>query len=250
MLQARIQGVVFDGAPRQSSNIIVIDPEGFSGWDDGVYVRREEVSRPNGHGWFDAAGYLSGRVVELSGWMVADTPAGLRVLRDRVAAIGSFGAVHRLTVQTDQGTQWCDVRLAEQPQITVTPEDPRFADYQIQFWAADPFKFGDVRQFPGDGPLTQVHHRGNTHAYPVLEVTGASSGWTVTCAGRSVTVTQSLSAGQVHRYDTRTGRLYRNGVLQSGVASGNIVNHPAGVVRSYVLSGSGSLAVKLTDTFI
>ena len=244
MREARIGGVVFSFS---GGDGFVVGPDGWSGWDGGVSIRRDETPRPNGHGVFDAPGYLGGRLVAISGHILGKTPADTVNLAARLTGLLADGSKARLVVDTGSEVTWADVRLADQTQVTVWGSDPRVADFMVQLFAPDPYRYGEVRSFPAGAAF----HRGNTGAWPVIEVEGPSSGWTVTYGGNTVTVTQSLTSGQTHRYDTRTGRLTRNGALQAGAVSVAAFGaHPPGKALTYTrTAGTGTVTVHLTDTF-
>ena len=65
MLTASIGDVTFTSTP--GSNAFVIDPDGFTGWDEGVTMRRQEILLPSGHGAFETPGFMGPRVTTISG---------------------------------------------------------------------------------------------------------------------------------------------------------------------------------------
>src|SRR5690606_26136953 len=119
-----------------------------------------------------------------------------------------------LTFMTVDGSRRCSVRLSGEPKFSRVGEED--ADFQIAFRAVDPRKYGEPGSFSGSS--VQVFHRGNFPASPVVEVAGPITGPYIVSGpgGRSITVAQSLSAGQTHRIDVASGYLYRNNVRQIG----------------------------------
>ncbi len=253
MLRVRIRDLVFVGDSDISGEVFLIEPDGFIGWDDGVDVRRDETVLPAGHGSFDAPGYMSSRVVSVAGEFWAQTPQRFEHMRDRLVGLLIEGGADRLTVDQDSGTRWADVRLAAKTTV-LENSDKVSARYQVQFWSPKPYRYGETRVF-GPGTSVSSFHYGNVGAAQIIEVTGTMpSGYTVTGAGRQYVVTQALASGQTHRIDMRTGRLYRNNVLQLGaVSSAGRWQVPPGAPMTISLSpvaGSGQLTVSLTDTYI
>lgn len=245
-MQASIGGVFFDEAPRDLGRAFVIEPQGLKGWLAGVAMRRDEVARPASHGAFDAQGFQSARVVSISGTILAESPTELESMIVQLTGLLSDGGTGRLTVQDDNArATWADVRLAAQTEIDRYTTGLE-ADYQVQFWAPDPRRYGELRTFPAG----QVYHRGNTEAVPVVEVTGpVSAPYSVSSQGRTVTVTQALTSGQVHRIDMATGWVRRNGVLQLGaVSAADVFMIPRGTGAA--VSGPSSMRVLVHDTFI
>lgn len=253
MLRARINNIVFEGSPADIDRAFVIDPDGWSGWDEGPSVRRDEVLRQTAHGAHDLQGFLTPRLVSISGWILAPTPGELEQMRLRLTGLLADGGSGRLVVDSPRGQTWADVRLAGQTTVKVRGKSETEAAFQIQFWAADPRRYGESRTF-GPGTSVEAYHYGNFPAHPILEVTGTMSGYTVRQGSRDLVVGLAITSGQTHRINLRTGRLTINGALQVGA-----VTEPQswaispGATWTHQLipaSGSGSLKVIPTDTFI
>lgn len=253
MLNVRVAGISFEGSPTGDA-AYVISPDGWSGWDDGPDVRRDEVVRPNGHGSFPVPGLRAARVVSISGWILARSPWELQEMTDRLKGVLADGGSGTVTVERPNGTRWANIFLTAAPLVRVHGASETAAEFQIQFWSPDPRQFGDYREFSGSGTVT-VQNRGNFPATPVIEVSGTlAAGYEIRSQGRTYNVTQALASGQTHRIDMATGWLYRNGTLQVGaVAITETFTIPAGSSKSVVfdpVTGSGSMKVKLHDTFV
>lgn len=244
-MRATIKGLSFDEWPRDFDQSFVITPGGLTGWFTGATMRRDETARPSAHGAFDAPGYLPARVPGIAGTVLASSEDVLERMILQLTGLLADGSTGRLTVQDDHGNAtWADVRLAS-CEVDRHPSGME-ADYQIQFWAPDPIRYGEVRSYsPG-----QVFHRGNIPAVPVIEVAGpVTAPYTVSSQGKSVTVTQSLSSGQTHRIDMTTGWVYRNGALQAGVVSSmNVFTIPPG--QLVTVSGPSSATIRVTDSYM
>lgn len=242
-MRATINGISFDEWPRDFDNSFVITEGGLTGWFGGAPMRRDEAERPAAHGAFDAPGYLPARVPAIQGTILASSEEALEKMILQLTGLLADGSTGRLTVQNDRGeTTWADVRLAScEVERSTTGRE---ADYQVQFWAPDPRRYGTLRTF---GPGL-VYHRGNFPATPTVQVAGpVSAPYTVASQGRSVTVTQSLSSGQSHLIDMDDGWVYRDGVLQVGVVSSmNVFTIPPG--PGVTVTGPASTTIRVFDT--
>lgn len=244
---ALLRGVQFESVPRDRNRAYVVTT--WSGIDEGVPVRREQTTRPGAHGAFNAPGYLDARVIGMSGHIIAPTPEQLLNMARRLTGLLADGSTGRLDLLGEREVH-LQVGLAAQTMVTVRGNDPRVADFQIQLWAPDPRMYGEVNQFTA-GQV--AFHRGNFPATPVIELTGAASGNTVNGpAGKAFTITQGRTAGQTHRIDLASGRVYLNGALQLGVVSrGDLWTVPPGLPGvTHTLTGSGAMKVILPDTFV
>ena len=253
MLRVRIGGLVFEDFPSDLSQGFVISPNGWSGWDEGVDVRRDEKVRPVSHGAFDAVGYLGARVVTIAGNIIASSPVELEHMRARLTGLLADGSTGRLVVDSDMGSTWADVRLASRTSVKVSGASGMEAEFQISFWAPDMRKYGETRTFTG--PTASAYHYGNFPASPVIEVTGSmASGYTVASQGRSFIVSQALTSGHTHRIDMRSGWLFLDDVLQTGaVSQARTFQIPPGAPATVAftpVSGSGVMSVKVTDTYV
>ncbi len=256
MLRIRVGGVTILGRPDGSSSKpkgLFVGPDGFAGWDDGPDLRREAVDRPGQHGQFDMPVFNGSRVVSIDGHALAWSESELGHLRDLIMGLGAFGDLLRLTVDHQGSTRWADVRRGAKP--TFQDAGIRFgllrARFAIHFVAPNPRKFGETREFPAGAA---AFHYGNFPASPEIVVTGPKAGgYTITGpGGRQYVVTQALASGQTHRIDMSTGWLYLNGALQSGaVSQARTWAIPPGTSAVHTITGgTGSMAVRLTDTFM
>lgn len=252
MLRARVGRILFEADPADPDRAFMIEPDGLTGWDDGTAVRRESAARPGRHGSFSGPATRDSRVVSITGWVLASSPTSLmRMCRD-LSGILADGESERMVVEQSGETTWAEVELTDLPTVRVRGASELEANFQIQFWAADPRRYGAENTYPSGF----VHHFGNFPAIPVVEVTGAmGAGYAIHGPeGRRFVVTQPLLSGQTHRIDMRTGRLYRDGVLQIGAVSngGTWTIPPAKAVPMTLVPvvGGGVMTVKVLDTFI
>lgn len=249
MLTARIGGIAFEGSPADGQSAYMISPDGWSGWDDGTAVRREAVSRPGAHGSFGTRGFRDSRVISIAGWILASTSTELQHMRNRLMGLLADGDSGRLEVEQPLGTTWANVMLADIPSVKVRGATECEAEYQIQFWAPLPQKFGDVRTFAAGAPAT---HYGNVLATPRLLIGPGAGGYTVTGPDGRVVVVATAPAGE-HYIDFATGGLFTAaGVRQAGTISvyqpWEIPVGSPGVVAT--ISGSRTLFQQVTDTFM
>lgn len=257
-LSIRVAGVEFSSHLRPSGEGFGIGPDGFDGWDDGVAVKADTVSRPSGHGDFDIPGFLEARIVSMSGTCVAKSPQKLAWFGAQLAGLLADGS-GRVVVDRVGEVRWGTARIApgSTTKFKVNGANPKHAAFQVQLKFADPRKYGGSRPFTPATSLSLIHY-GNFLSLPVLEVTGSMpSGYSIAGpGGRLFTVAQALATGQTHRINMATGRLYRDGALQVGVVSRadmwGIPGGSLGVQYSLVpVSGAGLISAPgVLDTFI
>lgn len=236
----------------------VVDPDGLEGLDDGVAVKGETVSRPSQHGDYELPTFMDSRIVPLAGNCLADSPQRLAHFGRQFTGLLTGGS-GRVVFEHMGSTLWGRASLAPgaQKKFKVNASTATDARFQLQLKFADPRLFGESRPFAAATSLSLIHY-GNFLSLPVLQVTGVMpSGYSIAGpGGRLFTVTQALAAGQTHRIDMATGRLYRNDVLQVGVVSrADMWGVPAGslgVQYSLVpVSGSGLISAPgVIDTFV
>lgn len=133
---ATVDGLTFadDG-----SATYTIDGDGLKGWFvGGASMRREYVDRPNQHGQFATPGYLSGRIVTISGQVqVVDDAAAFEAALDALDGLLADGGSATLTVTTPAGAKTATVFRYGEPQFRPILWGST-ADYQFQLWAPDP----------------------------------------------------------------------------------------------------------------
>lgn len=231
---------------------LFISPRGFASWDDSPIITPDDLALID-DGMFDLPSEFGARLLSLTGRAVADSEAELGHWRSRFNTL-AYG-VHRYTVAHQGETLWADGRAQSTLQFRDTGYRNGFAYAEILL----PVKFADFRKYGSSerftGTSVDVYHRGNFPADPVVEVTGTlPGGYKVVGAGREFVVGQALAAGQTHVLDFRSHRVYRNGSYQRGAATsprtwtippGNVV--PMQLVP---VSGSGSMTVRVADTYI
>lgn len=254
MLRLQFGTVSILGRPDDFSSRVeglFVGPDGFEGWDDGPEVRRESVERPGQHGEYDLPVFNGSRVVSVDGHALAWSDVELGHLRNRIMGVGADGQRLRLAVEHQGSTLWADVRRGSRPTFRDAGirNGMMRARFALHVVAADPRKYGEVRDFAGG--VGAVHY-GNFPATPRLLIGAGSGGYTVTGpSGRVVTVGTAPAAA--HYIDFTTGGLFNTaGVRQVGAIT---VYQPwsipvgiPGVVAT--ISGARSLTQRVTDTFI
>lgn len=243
---ALLEGVRFESVPRDRNRAVIVTK--WTGIDEGAAMRRDQLPRPGAHGAYAVPGHLDARVIGMSGYLIDRSPEQLLRTARRLTGLLAGGEFAQLTVMGERGVQM-RVGLSAQTSVVVRGNDPCVADFQLQLWAPNPRMFGEVHEYFAGEPAV---HYGNFPAAPVLEVSGAPSGYTITGpGGKTFTVTQGLAGGQKHRIDMATGRVYRDGALQVGVVSnGGTWAIPPGVPGVTHAISAGSLRVLVTDTFV
>lgn len=255
MTRATIQGVSFEGD--ESERGFGLDLEGgFLGWDDAPDMRHDEHALVTAHGAFDVPGFLSPRVISFSGLCITSSPEEQQLYRNRLMGIAADGDKRRLEVDHGGTTLWADVRRSGSPQFRIASYG-EVAHYQIEFWAADPRKFGETQSFTAlANNAVDVWHWGNFGASPVVVVDGymPSGTYAVEAFGRRFHVSRPLLPGHPHTLNFAGGQLLVDGaVTVGGVLEADAWTVPGGSKVGHYLnmpSGYGQMTVKLTDTYI
>lgn len=244
----RIGGVVFHGNPAARDSGFVIPSGGLTGWEDGTSMRVEDTPRPRAHGSFATDAYQSARVVTVSGWAWAQSQAALTALGDQLTGLLADGEKGRLTVDSPDGrTLWTDVLLSGQTTFERRSPYAHTADYQVQFWADDPRRYGALRVFSGGA---NAYHRGNAPAFPLIRISSGAATYNVVSPGGTFRVSGAPAGGE-HVIDMRTGRLTRNGVPVLGaVVRAETWAIPRGARWTHTITAGSGLSVEVHDTYV
>jgi hypothetical protein len=251
-LTVNVGGLTFSGM----RGPFAIGPDGLDGWDDGVEMRVEDRPRPQAHFSYDLPVFAGSRIINLSGYVLAQSVAELDQLGSRLTGLLAGGQKGRITVTKEAGTKWADCRLAAQTKFTERHGQPT-GDFQIQLWCADGRRYGNSNDFVvASGTPGTVYHRGNFPATPRIIVRGdIANGYTVTVDGWNFAVSKPLQTGKPHRIEYSTGRLYVDGILtQNSTGNTNLATIPPGTSVGFGLyptsGGSGTATMTLLDTYI
>jgi hypothetical protein len=115
--------------------------EKLDGWFGGVEMRREMIPRPNSDGDFDSPGYLGGRVITLSGLILAaDDAAAFETAMMALEDLLADGSMAEFAVTQAGGTYTAQVRRHGAPDIDASVLYGSVGRYQVQLWAPDPSK--------------------------------------------------------------------------------------------------------------
>lgn len=255
-MRATVDGVSFDEWPRDLSNAFVISPQGLVGWFGGVTPRFDAPDRPTSHGSFDAPGFLSGRIVSITGTILGSSESMLDALVEELGGLLADGGESVLTVQDGSGdVTYARVRLGAETTIERFGDGSHTAAYQVQFRAADPRRYGEARTFTGASVVP--YQRGNFPATPEVTVSGTfPGGYRIGYGGAEFIVSAALASGQSHVIDMRTGWVRRNGVVLPGAATRAELftvkkgRQTLAMSVSPRTTGSGSLSVEVHDTYV
>lgn len=201
-ITATVAGVTFTSHMNPSiDSQYNLDPTAFTGWLDGVSVRRPDSPRMGTHGDFVEKATLSSRLITFQGLAISKTPTGLKALRDRLMGILSGGAYDILSVQTSVDTRYSTVGLEGKP--SWVPTTDLSANWKIDFYAPDPFIYGEQKivqtgafvsrgalEFPlsytlnyqivGQDVAQTITNKGNAESWPIFRVVGDYySGFTI-----------------------------------------------------------------------
>ena len=238
---------------------VFLSEGGFEGWDDTPEIRRSSIARVNGHGEFDADGFLTARTASFSGQVVTGSKAQTAELGRRLRGVLSYGQSGRVTVHRDELTEWADGRLAGSTKFTVHGSDPTVADWQMQLWFPDPRKYGQLNTegpAAGGGPGVTIKHFGNTWAASQLVIAGEDANGYVLLgpSGRRIEVNLPLTPGNPHFVDTATGQVSVAGSTKYGVLGEvDLWETAPGKTTTVALSNTAStntVTVNTWDTYL
>lgn len=247
MHQLRLGGLTFDGGLARQTPYTLAFVTGLGG----VGVKRVKVDRESAHGRFPAPGFLEERGITWGGLILTDSPAEQDHAMRALAGQAGLAEVSRFVSQGPK-TYWADVERAEIPDPEILVYG-RVASYRCRVEAPGSLLYGETHTYTGTS--VSAYHYGTSPAIPDIMVTGTMpSGYRVNGpGGAQFIVSQALTAGVTHRLDFANGWLFRNGVLTQGAVSrAQVFTIPPGAPSTVSLtpvSGSGSLTVKVTDTF-
>lgn len=259
-----LDGLELNGSNRYGEGIIT----DVVGWRGRPGVKSQDVSAPNSDGDVDLPAHNAARNITLSGTLIPSQPAQLQEFLDRLGGLlqgdgtvtGDQLAGGRLQIDWHHSTRWAPVKWDGELLDTYSGQgDDMRLLFTIPLKSPRPQKFGDVQQvvIPASLSYSEVFHRGNTVAYPVVVVSGsAPGGYSMrTEGGTTYTVTRPLVAGSPHTIDMRTGRLMvGNQFVSGGVSSAGIWRAWAGTSMSVriqpVTTGSPVMTIHTADTFI
>lgn len=250
--EARIAGLRFiaDDRPTSVSAPYTLDEDALKEWFVTPDMRRDYSDRPNAHGQFPAQGYLSGRVIPLSGQVQATSVEKYEKAISNLSGVLAGGGIGRLTVEMSLGETYADVYRHGKPDIKHALYGS-IAYYQMFFWAPDPQRFGETRSFPAGTSVT-VEHYGNFDAIPKVTVTGTGA-YTISDGTHLFTVSNPIAPGQVDTIDFAKGWVYRNGVLLFGAVSrAETITVPPGLPKTTLTISGGPImsTVAVTDTSV
>jgi len=139
-VEATIGGLTFVGGGGAAT--YTIEDDGLKGWFmGGTSMRREYVDRPNQPGQFATPGYLSGRIVAVSGLVLTDTAEDFEAAIVALSGLLADGTSDTLTVTTPTAATTSTVYRYGEPQLKILVWGS-VAEYQIQFWAPNPIRYG------------------------------------------------------------------------------------------------------------
>lgn len=252
-LIVRVGEVVFHGQENVAGSGFYVEQGGFSGWEEGTAPRLTEIFRPQAHGMFDLPVFQGARVVTISGVAVAESSAALAHMAAQITGLLADGSSERVFVHENGLDTWASARLGARTKFSPIFGAGKYANYELTLWCPNPRKFGEVREFASG---EAAYHYGNFTAAPVMTVAGTiGTGYTIAGPDSKLfTVTQPVVSGTPHTIDMATGHLTVDGAIVHGeITQGDTWGIPGGSTVTNTLtpvSGSGTLTVAVTDTYI
>jgi hypothetical protein len=253
------------------------DPTAFSGWLDGVTVRRASEPRLGKNGDFPEKATLSSRLITLQGIAYANSSYNLKMMRDRLTGILTHGGYSSLAVQFGD-TRYATVGLEGKP--SWVPTTDLSANWKIDLYAPDPVIYGEIQQlqtgvnvskgglaFPLSYPLDYqiigqdtaqtIHNNGNIASWPTFRVVGDYySGFTISDnLGKKVTYNGIVTKQSPVTIDMGAGTALQGGVDKSILLSdrGWFSIPPQSIIQptfTPLQNGSGWCDVFFRDTWI
>ena len=229
---------------------LVVDGDGFTGWNGGVGSHRDVTMRQNRRGARPVRSYGDPREVRINGFANASSHEALGSLEERFSLIGGDDVQEVKFVVEEMGrTRWAIgyVDIAGFIPDGTIPS----AQFSLHLWFENALKFGEDHT-SGPAASTNMPNYGNTTASLVHTITGANAGgYTLTSGGKTFTVTQPLVSGIPHTVDMETGELIVAGVVISGkTAPSDLWGVPGGgQVTTTVTGGTAALTTAAKDTY-
>ncbi|MGP5391281.1 hypothetical protein [Glutamicibacter arilaitensis] len=228
----------------------------FDGWFDSPERKSRDEARDDDDGDFEAEDFYQSRMISIEGRLKTRNHEMLHEAAGRISSL-----LHRgpglLHVGGHGVAQSATVKLAGAVRCKAAPGTDDYLNWQLRLKAIDPYKYGEKRDYQGSvGSHFDVFHRGTVPAWPLITVSGSMpGGYEVMLAGNLIEVTRSLTAGETHTIDTRTGLLRVNGaVVSGGLGTNEMFRIQAGTTQSLYsvprTTGSGTVKIDVTDTYI
>lgn len=222
--------------------------EKLTGWYEAPESKGGGEARPLSDGDFEGQVNYGPRMVTVDGILFHRSRGEL------VSAMERFNGLAKLTAQklvvTDAGlSRYANVKSLGTSWTAHTLDASRF---QVRLKSDDSFKYGESYTVVGTSSSpASLYHRGTVPAWPVVTVTGSSSGgYTLTLNGRSVVVSRALVSGTSHTVDFRTG-IIRAGsaVVRGGLSTANFSPINPGMPQN-MSTTAGNITVRYNDTYI
>lgn len=227
--------------------------EKLTGWYEAPESKGGGEARPLSDGDFEGQVNYGPRMVTVDGILFHRSRGEL------VSAMERFNGLAKLTSQklvvTDAGlSRYANVKSLGTSWTAHTLDASRF---QVRLKSADSFKYGDSYAVAGrQSAPAHLYHRGTVPAWPVVTVTGTSSGspFTLTLNGRSVTVPGGrFSSEPDHVIDYRTGIVRQGGnVVRAGLSDANFSPINPGTAQAMTMTSpvDTRFTVRYSDTYI
>ncbi|MBD8477563.1 hypothetical protein [Microbacterium sp. CFBP 8794] len=245
------EGRVVRGVPSSAHRTgLFIGPNGLKGMQGLPARRREALSRPLSAGEYDVPVRLPSRIITIEpGVIIGSSEDDLQRQCDSVNGWGASGERFPLTHNVGGKTRISFVRViaAEGVNEQRRVGEHFYGRFMVQFHAADPRQYGATEAYPvlAPGGTVKVESRGNYPAHPTVEIPDAPSAWSVTSPAGTFTVS-GVPAGGLHRFETRTGRVYRDGVWLQDAGTGPLWAVPNGTEWEHSLSVPGRILLDPT----
>ena len=214
-----------------------LDPIAIVGWDDGVGVKRSEVSRPNSWGDFAEKTLFGPRRVTLTGTAIARNSDELHGMRDTFTGLLNTGTYKEISLQNSRDKRFLKVSLEDSPSWVQKLDN--VAVWKLDLYAPDPRLYGEVNRvqitpeepfggldvsdsvpiaYPLDFGFVEeaivIKNNGNTDSWPIFEVVGNyDQGFTITDGrNRSVIYNGVVTLEAPVRIDMAAGTATQNGI--------------------------------------
>lgn len=247
-MHIRIADFVFHGGDLPSSPGFTVSS--LTGWTGGPGVKRDNSPRQGAAGSHNVKGYSVDRVPVFRGLYHGASLDDVQYMSDALSGLESLE--QRVTVAWPD-TKWVDAHV-DRVRFEPAGYKPE-AEYQIELWVPDSYKYGETRQFPSSTDATvTAYHRGNAPAVPRFTVVGTfPNGYALHSQNRVVQVAGSASPIS-DVVDFRSGMVTRDGVyLPALLQQAQFWDVPGGANLSWRfdrVGGTGTATPYVTDTYL
>lgn len=226
------------------------------GWTGGAGSKRDQLAHVGGDGAFRTPSWRPDRMFTWSGLYHGSSLDEVQHVGDVLT--GLEGLSLPVTVQWGE-TRWAQVEV-DRVRFEPAGYKPQ-ADYQVELWMPDPFKYGETREYVSTGSNVTIHNRGNAPVAPRFRVSAPWPGGyrirgplKADGVATSYAVVPAMTGSSVDLIDFAAGTITRNGnPLPRAVSSAERWTIPGGGSVAFriegIAGGTGAATAFVTDKY-